>query len=69
MRGVFQRLRGIRPHAGFPENEYLGHLRLLYFVDVDAKTPNFNRLEIVLMRQKMFALTTLERQEKKPNNS
>lgn len=57
----FNDYEGIRPHAGFPENEYLGHLRLLYFVDVDAKTHNFNRLEIVLMRQKMFALTTLER--------
>ncbi len=56
----FNDYEGIRPHAGFPENEYLGHLRLLYFVDVDAKTHNFNRLEIVLMRQKMFALTTLE---------
>ena len=56
----FNDYEGIRPHPGFPETSYLGHLRLLYFVDVDAKTHNFSKLEIVLMRQKMFALTTLE---------
>jgi len=56
----FNDYEGIRPHPGFPETSYLWHLRLLYFVDVDAKTHNFSKLEIVLMRQKMFALTTLE---------
>ena len=37
----FNDYEGIRPHPGFPETSYLGHLRLLYFVDVDAKTHKF----------------------------
>lgn len=56
----FNDYEGISSHPGFPETSYLGHLRLLYFVDIDAKTHDFKKLEIVLMRQKMFALTTLE---------